>query len=160
VTDPDPAPQQQPPPTPPEVCEADRPAASARPLPVGAMLGAMAMVGAALGVLSAVLALLDRDLGIGVGAGAGAGLAGVVAGWACILPWRARSAEKWPFLLLGAQMVSVLGVIVATALLYFAARPSKVPLGVAAVGTFILSWIVLTRVYAARLAPPAGHHDR
>lgn len=76
---------------------------------------------------------------------------GMSLGPVLVIVWKPRPLKQWPMLLLGAQGISLFGVLGLVVALYSATHPDKATFGVVVLVSFIGVLVVQTRLYAAGL---------
>lgn len=76
---------------------------------------------------------------------------GMALGPVLVMVWKPRRLKDWPMLLLGAQGLSLFGVLGLVVALYSATRPDKATFALVVGVSFIGVLVVQTRLYAAGL---------
>ncbi len=109
-------------------------------LVLAGVMAALVVGGAGVGLL---LMLGKPVLGAALG---GVGLLMTCVGPLAISPWRARTVAKWGPHLMASQVISLMGVILVSVLLYFSTRPSELALSATIAAGFILAQLLQVNV--------------
>lgn len=86
-----------------------------------------------------------------IGPGVLAVVLGMALGPVLVMVWKPRRLKEWPMLLLGAQGLSLFGVLGLVVALYSATQPDKATFALVVGVSFIGVLVVQTRLYAAGL---------
>ncbi len=86
-----------------------------------------------------------------IGPGVLAVMLGMALGPVLVMVWKPRRLKEWPMLLLGAQGLSLFGVLGLVVALYSATQPDKATFALVVGVSFIGVLVVQTRLYAAGL---------
>lgn len=121
-------------------------------MPWKAVFGATVALPVLAGVVAWVLFAAARPGGVdAILPGLGSVILGMALGPVFVMIWKPRRLKDWPMLLLGAQGLSLFGVLGLVVALYSATQPDKATFALVVGVSFIGVLVVQTRLYAAGL---------